>query len=27
VCPIDHRCLTWIKPPDALSAVERLWVR
>ncbi len=25
VCPIDHRCLTWIKPDDALSAVERLW--
>jgi heptosyltransferase-2 len=25
VCPIDHRCLTWIKPEDALAAVERLW--
>jgi heptosyltransferase-2 len=25
VCPIDHRCLTWIKPADALEAVERLW--
>jgi len=25
VCPIDHRCLTWIKPQDALEAVERLW--
>jgi heptosyltransferase-2 len=25
VCPIDHRCLTWIKPADALLAVERLW--
>jgi heptosyltransferase-2 len=25
VCPIDHRCLTWIKPADALAAVERLW--
>lgn len=25
VCPIDHRCLTWIKPQDALAAVERMW--
>jgi heptosyltransferase-2 len=25
VCPIDHRCLTWIQPQDALAAVERLW--
>jgi len=25
VCPIDHRCMTWIKPPDALEAVERVW--
>jgi heptosyltransferase-2 len=25
VCPIDHRCLTWIQPADALAAVERLW--
>lgn len=25
VCPIDHRCLTWIKSQDALAAVERLW--
>jgi heptosyltransferase-2 len=24
-CPIDHRCLTWIKPADALAVVERLW--
>ncbi|HEX5136114.1 MAG TPA: lipopolysaccharide heptosyltransferase II [Planctomycetota bacterium] len=27
VCPIDHRCMTWIKPKDALEAVERVWVR
>jgi heptosyltransferase-2 len=24
-CPIDHRCLIWIKPEHALKAVERLW--
>jgi len=24
-CPIDHRCLRWITPADALAAVEPLW--
>ena len=24
VCPIDHRCMTWIEPPAAIEAVETL---
>jgi ADP-heptose:LPS heptosyltransferase len=24
VCPIDHRCLSWIKPPEVIAAAEGL---
>ncbi len=25
VCPIDHRCMVWIRPEEALAAVESAW--
>jgi len=25
VCPIDHRCMVWIRPEQALAAVEAAW--
>jgi heptosyltransferase-2 len=24
-CPIDHRCMLWIKPEHAITAVDRVW--
>ena len=25
VCPIDHRCMVWIKPADVIPELERVW--